>query len=36
MAWVFANEERAENEAGMEEMAKLYDEKGRELYLPED
>ncbi|MDY7097966.1 MAG: phosphomethylpyrimidine synthase ThiC [Pseudomonadota bacterium] len=29
-------EERAENEAGMEEMAKLYDEKGRELYLPED
>ena len=25
-----------EAEAGMEEMAKLYDEKGRVLYLPEE
>ncbi|MGB3470500.1 MAG: phosphomethylpyrimidine synthase ThiC [Erythrobacter sp.] len=29
-------EERAQNEAGMEEMSKLYKDKGEKLYLPED
>jgi phosphomethylpyrimidine synthase len=28
-------EERAENEAGMEEMSRVYKEKGERLYLPE-
>jgi phosphomethylpyrimidine synthase len=28
-------EERAENEAGMEEMSRVYEEKGKRLYLPE-
>ncbi len=28
-------EERAENEAGMEEMSRVYEAKGKQLYLPE-
>ncbi len=28
-------EERTENEAGMEEMSRIYEAKGKRLYLPE-